>query len=204
MSTQPLIAPKSGKFFPPASQGICQGVVAEVRDLGLQDETYNNITKKVHKILVRWQLAEMDAGSPAEGANPAVAPAPKRIYEKFTLSNHEKAKLRKRVTGIYGAPPPDNFDYRKMVGTNRNLMIVHNAGKDGTVFANIVGTTLLNPGQAKLEIVAIPEPKAKTAVPQAKTASPQGAAYPAGGTTANTVAMQQGVAAPITDDDIPF
>jgi hypothetical protein len=204
MSTQPLIAPKSGGNFPPVSEGIVQGVIAEVRNLGLQDETFNGVTKKVHKILVRWQTAEMDKGRPAEGQNAAVPPAPKRIYEKFTFSNHEKAKLRKRVEGIYGQAPPDNFDYNKLVGAQRNLMVVHNTSKSGDVFANIVGTTKLNPGQAKLEIVAIADAKSKTPAPQgssspAQQAAPQ-AANPAFGNAGTAVTA----AAPITDDDIPF
>lgn len=194
MSTQPLIAPKSGGNFPPVSEGIVQGVIAEVRNLGLQDETFNGETKKVHKILLRWQTGEMDKGRPAEGQNAAVPPAPKRLYEKFTFSNHEKAKLRKRVEGIYGQPPPDNFDYNKLVGVQRNLMVVHKTSQSGAVFANIVGTTKLNPGQAKLEIVAIPDAKPKT--PQG-TSPAQPQPRQAG---ANAVTQ----AAPIDESDIPF
>lgn len=175
MATTPLIAPASGKNFEPASEGICQGVIAEVRDLGLQDETYNGVTKKVHKIIFRWQLAELDDEK-----------QPKRIYEKFTFSTHEKSKGWKRIIGIFGKTPPLDFDWRKMEGVNSNLMIVHGKSKDGSkTYANIVGTTKLNAGQAKLVIVPIPKKdEVKAAVAAAVNAAPE--------------------AAPITDDDIPF
>ena len=175
MATTPLIAPASGKNFEPASEGVCQGVIAEVRDLGLQDETYNGVTKKVHKVIFRWQLAELDDEK-----------QPKRIYEKFTFSTHEKSKGWKRIIGIFGKTPPLDFDWRKMEGVNSNLMIVHGKSKDGSkTYANIVGTTKLKPGQAKLEIVPIPKKdEVKAAVAAAVNAVSE--------------------VAPITDDDVPF
>ena len=149
MATTPLVAPAAGKNFEPASEGVCQGVIAEVRDMGLQDQTFNGITKKVHKVLFRWQLAELDEEK-----------QPKRIYEKFTFSTHEKSKGWKRIIGIFGKTPPLDFDWRKMEGVNANLMIVRSTSeKDGKVYANIVGTTKLNPGQAKLTLVPIPKKK---------------------------------------------
>lgn len=151
MATTPLIAPKPSGNFEIAKEGIVQGVIAEVRNLGMQKETYNGIEKEVHKILLRWQLAEMDA--PKDGSKAQ----PKRLYEKFTFSLHEKAKLRKRVVSIFKKEPPPTFDFNTLVGVNRNLVIEHNVGKDGKTYANIGAIMKLNDGQAKLEIVAIPK-----------------------------------------------
>ena len=180
MSTAPLVAPASGKNFEPASEGVCQGVIAEVRDMGLQDQTFNGITKKVHKVLFRWQLAELDEEK-----------QPKRIYEKFTFSTHEKSKGWKRICGIFGKTPPLDFNWRKMEGVNSNLMIVRNTNeKDGKVYANIVGTTKLRPDQKKLEIVPIPKKDEVKAEVNA--------------------ALKQSVARPVTaadpidDSEIPF
>lgn len=179
MSTAPLIAPKPTSNFEIAKEGVVQAVIAEVRDLGFQKESYKGGPEKdVHKILVRWQLAELDAKSNNE---------PKRIYEKFTFSLAEKAKLRKRVTQIFKKEPPDTFDFAKLVGVNRNVVIEHNLGKDGKTYANIGSILPLNAGQAKLEIVPIKvKDEVKAAVAQ----------------TLKSNAITE--AAPITDDDIPF
>ena len=146
MATTPLVAPKPTSNFEIAKEGITQAVIAEVRNLGLQKETFNGVEKQVHKILLRWQLAELDAKNNNE---------PKRIYEKFTFSLHEKAKLRKRVVCIFKKEPPENFDFNALVGVNRNVVIEHNLGKDGKTYANIGSILPMNAGQAKLEIVPI-------------------------------------------------
>jgi len=176
MATTPLVAPKPTSNFEIAKEGVVQAAIAEVRNLGLQKESYNGVEKEVPKILLRWQLAELDAKNNNE---------PKRIYEKFTFSLHEKAKLRKRVVSIFKKEPPENFDFNTLVGINRNVVIEHNLGKDGKTYANIGSILPMNAGQAKLEIVAI---KKKDEV-KAEVAKASNAV-----TEAN----------PITDEDIPF
>ena len=98
--TTPLIAPPSGKTFEVAKQGQQQAVLAEVRDLGINTitTTFNGKTKTedVHQIIFRWQLSEIDAETKE----------PKRIYEKFRFSVHEKAKLHKRLAGMFGGRIP--------------------------------------------------------------------------------------------------
>jgi hypothetical protein len=165
---------KAGKDFELPNEGTVQAVLAEVRDLGLVDQVYQGKAKKVHKVLFRWQLAELDSEK-----------QPKRVYERFTLSLHEKAGLRKRIKGLFGKEPPESMDIEKLVGTNTNLVLVHAANKDGSkTYANIAATLKLQPTQKKLEIVPIPkkdEVKAEVAKSLAVTE-----------------------ANPIPDDDIPF
>jgi phage gpG-like protein len=168
---------KEGKEFELPTEGTVQAVLAEVIDKGLVDQVYNGVAKKVHKILLRWQLAELDSEK-----------QPKRIYERYTLSLHEKSGLYKRIKGLFGKEPPQSLDLEKLVGTNTNLVVVHNEGKDKSgqpkTYANIAATLKLQPAQKKLEIVAIPkkdEVKAEVAKSLAVTE-----------------------ANPITDDDIPF
>ena len=131
----PLIAPPSGKSFAPASQGQQHAVLAEVRDLGVNKITTNfggvEKTENAHQILFRWQLSELDPETKE----------PKRIYEKFRFSMHEKAKLYKRVSGMFGGRvPPKDYDFTKLEGLNYDLLIVHQTGKDGKVYTNIAGT----------------------------------------------------------------
>lgn len=180
MATAPLVAPPPKSNFEIAKEGMVQAVIAEVRNLGLQKESFNGVEKEVHKILLRWQLAELDPKNNNE---------PKRIYEKFTFSLHEKAKLRKRIVQIFKKEPPDNFDFNLLVGVNRNVVIEHNLGKDGKTYANIGSILPLNAGQAKLEIVPIKAKEDKK---------------PAASVPASVAGTAVSAAAPITDEDIPF
>ena len=184
MATATLIAEtKQGKDFELPIEGTVQAVLAEVRDLGILDQVYNGIAKKVHKVLFRWQLEELDSEK-----------QPKRVYERFTLSLHEKAGLRKRIKGLFGKEPPATMDILKLVGVNTNLIIVHNESvKNGEkkMYANIAATLKLKEGQAKLEIVAIPKKDEVKAAVAAAMASAKPAAPVV-------------VSSEITDEDIPF
>lgn len=170
----PLIAEaKTGKTFELPKEGTVQAVLAEVRDLGMLDQVYNGKAKKVHKILFRWQLAEIDEEK-----------QPKRIYERFTLSLHEKAGLRKRIKEMTGKEPPPSLDVEKLVGFNNMLVVIHNE-KDGKTYANIAAVLKLPAGTPKLEIVPIK---------QKEESVPVGA-----GSDTRTGAADQ-----INDEDIPF
>ena len=175
----PLIAETpTGKNFKLASEGTQQAVLNTVKDLGMVDTVFNGVAKKTHKVMFRWQLAELDSEK-----------QPKRVYERFTLSLHEKSGLYKRIKGLFSKEPPQSLDLEKIVGTNTNLVIVHNENKKDPTkpYANIAATLKLSPGTPKLEIVAIPK---KDEVKAAVAASLKSNAI----TEAN----------PITDDDIPF
>jgi hypothetical protein len=184
----PLIAPPAGKSFEIAKQGQQQAVLAEVRDLGVNKITTNFSgvakTENVHQILFRWQLSEVDPESKE----------PKRIYEKFRFSMHEKSKLYKRISGMFGGRiPPKDYDYRKLEGLNFDLMIVHNVGKDDKTYANIVGTIPVPSDRPKLTVVAIAAPKDKS-TPAAQQQD-VAAVFGSGAATAEN---------PITELDIPF
>lgn len=178
----PIIATTpEGKDFKIASEGTVQGVLNSVEDLGLEDVIFQGVAKKVHKIRIWWQLAELDE----DGKTPIFLP------EKFTLSLHEKAQLFKRVKGMYGKQPPATLDIEKLIGWQGNLVIVHNASdkkldSEGKpkVYANVAATLKLQANQKKLEIVARPKREKST------TVAPKSNAI----TEAN----------PISDEDIPF
>lgn len=150
----PLVAEtKTGKNFELPKEGTVQAVLAEVRDLGLLPQTYNGVTKTVHKVLFRYQLAELDSED-----------QPKRIYERFSLSLHEKSGLRKRIKQIFGKEPPSTLDLETLIGVNMSLVVVHAENKKdpSRPFANIAAVLKLAPGTPKLEIVKIDPPKAVT------------------------------------------
>ena len=183
--TTPLLAPPPGKSFEIPKQGQQQAALAEVRDLGINKVVSNFGGKEkiedVHQILFRWQLSELDPESKE----------PKRIYEKFRFSVHEKAKLYKRLAGMFGGRiPPKDYDYRKLEGLNFDLLLVHNMGKDGKTYANIAGTIPVPKDRAKLVIVAIEPPKSKAPATESFNQAPVGRPV----TEAD----------PINSDDIPF
>jgi hypothetical protein len=178
----PIVAnTPSGKDFKIASEGTVQAVLNTVKDLGLIDTVFNGVAKKVHKVQFIWQLAELDDEK-----------KPILIFERFTLSLHEKAQLHKRIKGLFGKQPPSTLDLEKLVGTNTNLVIVHNAGTDKTgqpkTYANVAATLKLQPNQAKLEIVPLDKIMKSNEVKQAVAA------------TTNAITPEN----PISDLDIPF
>jgi len=178
----PLIAETpTGKNFELVTEGQHQAVLNTVKDLGMVDTVFNGVPKKVRKVQLIWQTAELDAEK-----------KPKLIFERMTLSLHEKSQLFKRIRGLFGKNPPVTLDLEKLVGTQTQLVIKHSEGKDKNgqprTFANIVATLKLAPGQAWLEIIPLDKIiKPKGEVKQAVAAS-------------NTATAEN----PITDEDIPF
>lgn len=172
----PVANAVSGKEFKKASEGTHQSVLNSIDDLGTQPQTYNGVTKNVHMLRLFWQIEEKDDdGSPIF------------VTEKMSLSLHEKSKLYARVKGLFGKTPPASLDTDKLIGTQTNIVVVHNPGKganEGKVYANIVATLKLRPDQKKLEI--IPRKKKDVAAPVS---------------SAGTAVTEEN---PITDSDLPW
>lgn len=159
----PIIAEnKPSKVFELPKQGTVHAVLAEVRDMGLIDQTWKGVTKKVHKVLFRWQLAEMDAEKP---------PQPKRLYERFTNSLDPKANLYDRIQEMFGKTPPMSLDLEKIVGTNVDLVVVHKE-KEGKTYANIAAVIRRAQDAPKLAIVPIPLTKTDMAAAEKSGARP--------------------------------
>lgn len=175
----PLVAENKGKNFEIPKEGQVQAVLAAVKDLGMVDTVFNGVTKKTHKCSFIWELETKDE----EGL-------PQLVFERFTVSLHPKAQLYKRIKGLFNKEVPASLDLEKLVGTNTNLVIQHNEGKDKNgqprTFANIAATLKLQPNQKKLEIVPLDQIIQKK---DEKTAPKSNAI-----TEAN----------PISDEDIPF
>lgn len=172
----PVVNAVSGKEFKKASEGTHQSVLNSIDDLGICDTVYNGVAKKVHMMRMFWQIEEKDD----DGVTPIF------VTEKMSFSLHEKSKLYARVKGLFGKTPPASLDTDKLIGTQTNIVVVHNPGKganEGKVYANVVATLKLRPDQKKLEIF----PRKKTAV---------------------TSKLVEGTAAteesPITDADLPW
>jgi len=169
---------KSSKNFEIPKEGTVQVALAEVRDLGLVDQVYNGQSKKVHKVLFRWQVNELDSEK-----------QPKRLYKRYTLSLHEKAQLRKDIKQMTKKDPPASLDLEKLVGLNNMVVVTHadNPKDAEKPYANIAAFLPLPAGTAKLEIVPIPKKdEVKAAVAQSLKS--------------NAITEEN----PIDDTDIPF
>jgi hypothetical protein len=148
---KPLYAKNSGEDFEKCPEGTIQAVCIAVYDLGMQKTNFQDKKGKdiiQHKVIIRWEIdAEMQKGEYAgERFN---------ISKRYTLSLNEKANLRKDLEGWRGKAFTDDevkkgFDIYNLVGLNCNLSIVHEKGKDGSVYANVKAVSGLVKGQKKL------------------------------------------------------
>jgi hypothetical protein len=132
-----------------------QGVCVDVVDLGIETPK-NPQYRPAHKIRVVWQLNEtitkamVLAAKKAAGDNSGTLSDVEKkligqrllISQKYTLSLHEKAHLRKDLKALRGEDfaadeLDEGFDVESMIGMNANINVIHNTGSDGKVYANI-------------------------------------------------------------------
>lgn len=176
----PIIATKgSGTNFAPAPDGAHSAVCVDVVDLGNLDVTYNKKTKSQHKIKIVWQIDEdRDDGKPHQ------------VSQRYTLSLHEKAKLRADLESWRGKPFTDaeleGFDVENVIGVACMVNVVHNLSA-GNVYANVAAIMKLPKG--------VPPLKAREYT-RVIDREPLPAGTPADATQPNW--------GEITDDDIPF
>lgn len=125
-----VVKSTSGKDFTPAPAGPHQGVCCDVIDKGMVTTEYEGKKRTSHKILLVWQIDEIN---PENGERFAVA-------KRYTASLHEKATLRKDLQSWRGRPFTEQelggFDLDAVIGVNAMLNIVHNS-RDGVVYANV-------------------------------------------------------------------
>lgn len=131
-----IVAKKSGGGnFTPAPAGSWGAVCCDVVDLGIVESTFSGKAKKQHKIRVVWQLEEsMEDGKPF------------LVSQRYTLSLHEKAGLRKDLESWRGRPfteeELEGFDVETVIGAPCLLSIVQ-AVSGGNVYANVRGVAKL-------------------------------------------------------------
>lgn len=178
----------SGADREPVSEGVHAVVLADVADLGILPTAFGD----KHKVQFTYLTDEADE----QGKT-------KYLFERFTASLHEKASLRKRVKQLTGnAELGASFDLESLIGTQARVVVEHNEGNDGKVYANVAS-------------VMKPDPKVRVDIPsdftrkkdrQPSTTAPKQTVKAAGGGKAAAAAVlsrpQQ--TQPIDDSDIPF
>ena len=141
----PIIAKETGSGFKPAPAGVSMAVCCDVVDLGLVKTNYDNKESLKHKIKVVWQLADLDAEI---GKRPTV-------QQRYTLSLHEKAALRRDLESWRGrtftTEERAGFDVEKVIGVPCMLNIVHHESK-GSTYANVSAIMPLPKGTARVPL----------------------------------------------------
>ena len=122
-----IIAAETKSNFKPVPEGLHPAVCGDVVDLDLVETDYG--TK--HKVKIVWQL---------DAINPATS-KPYLVSCRYTLSLHEKAKLRQHLETWRGRKftreELKGFDLEKLINANCQVQIIHEPGEDGRIWANV-------------------------------------------------------------------
>ena len=143
-----LIARETGgSKYPPVEQGLHHAICYATYDLGTHfDDKWN---KSAHKIVIIFELPEerIDIEKNGESLN-----LPRAISKKYTLSLHEKSKLRKDLESwrgrVFTQEELEGFDVSKLLGVNCMVQVLHST-VDGKTYANITAITSLPKGFEK-------------------------------------------------------
>jgi hypothetical protein len=120
--------------LPLIEAGFHRAVCCGYADLGTQTVTYNGETKVSRRVLVFFSLP--DSRIDVDGKS-----MPRQISQRYTMSIHEKATLRKVLDTWAGRSMTRDeeakFDFDSLIGRAATLTIAHRPKKDGSMFASI-------------------------------------------------------------------
>lgn len=130
-----LTAKNSGADFVLAPEGTHPAVCVAVIDIGTHyDERFK---KRQHKVSIGWEL---DADPPREDGEPHMT------WQRYTVSLHEKAKLRKMLEAwrsrSFTEEELEGFDLKQIVSKGCLISIIHEE-RDGKKYANIAAVSAL-------------------------------------------------------------
>ena len=132
-----LIAPKGQTEFERQliPVGLQEVVCYSVVDMGSQSITWDGETKQQRKVnitfesKVMWKFIDKDTEEEVE--------KPLVIWNRYTLSMHEKSGLHKMVKSWIGKTPEDDFNILDLVGKPAIVNVVETEWKDGKIYHNI-------------------------------------------------------------------
>ncbi|MCA0270262.1 MAG: hypothetical protein LCH53_13745 [Bacteroidetes bacterium] len=141
-----ILAKKTGGGdFTPAPEGTYGAVCVDVVDLGMQTITGQYGTRTEHRVRIVWEIDEQKEDG-------------KRfiVSERYKLSLHEKAGLRKMLDTWRGQPftaqdLEEGFDLERLLNAPAMVTVVHREGKEGQVYDNVRAVTRLPKGMAPLK-----------------------------------------------------
>lgn len=131
--------PTEGGNFEPVPEGLHFAVCYQVIDLGTQTTEWSGVKKDQHKVQISWEIPE-ERITTEDGRE-----FPMSIHNRYTLSSHPEANLRKHLESWRGRSftdeelDPDNpngFDIKNLLGKACQINVTHNHKGDRT-YANI-------------------------------------------------------------------
>jgi hypothetical protein len=139
-----LTATNKGSDFEITPAGNHVGRCYRVIDLGTQETVYMGQSKKAHKVMLSFELL---------GEDRMADDRPFSISKRYTVSTHEKSRMRIEFESWRGRPfTPEEiaqFQIAKVLGVYGLVNVTHNAGNDGNTYANIASITPLPKGMPK-------------------------------------------------------
>lgn len=127
------VSDKGGSPREPIPAKIHVAVCNSVIDLGVQTKTFNNETKQVREVLIGWEL-------PYETIEVEEEKVPRVISRTYSMSLHEKSKLRKDLESWMGrkltAEEAAGFNLATLLGKPCQLQVIH-VDSNGRTYANI-------------------------------------------------------------------
>jgi len=129
-----------GKDFKKVPPGCHFAICNMVVDLGVQESSFQGQAKQQHKVYLRWEVPDERVTYEKDGKD---IEGPCSIGSLFTLSLHEKAKLRGVLENWRGraftADELKGFDITTVAGKCCQIMVKHDTGADGKTYANVSG-----------------------------------------------------------------
>jgi hypothetical protein len=144
-------ATSTGPKKEPIAAGNYAARCYQMIHIGTVSELILGETKVLNKVRIGWELpTEMKVFDEAKGEQPLV------ISEEFTLSMHEKSKLRKFLASWRGKDFTEeeskSFDITKLLGAVCMLNIIHKASKrDATTIYAVIGSVSPVPKGLKVD-----------------------------------------------------
>lgn len=124
---------KSVSNIPPMESGTYAAVGKAVIDLGLQETTFEGKARETNQILIMWEFP--DELIELEGEM-----KPRTMFQTYTMSTHEKAKLRKTLQSWRGRDFTEqelrDFDIANVIGAPC-MITVTQTEKNGNTYANV-------------------------------------------------------------------
>jgi len=143
-----------GKDFKKVPPGCHFAICNMVVDLGVQRSEFQGQVKSQHKVYLRWEVPDERITYEKDGKE---TEGPCSIGSTYTLSLHEKAKLRQVLENWRGKPftadELKGFDISSVAGKCCQLMVTHTEG-EGKTYANITGIIGLSKEQRAKASVA--------------------------------------------------
>ena len=126
---------KGGGDFTPIPEDLHLAICYGIWDLGSQFTNFSD--HPVHQVVIVWEIPEVRGEFERDGKK---VDLPRAISQKYTVSLHEKANLRKALESWRGKKFTDEelkgFDLKKLLGVPCQIQVLHNV-KDGKTYANV-------------------------------------------------------------------